>query len=188
MMRTARGFTLVELMIVLAVIAVILTLAAPSLYNYILMQRLKAVSAQLVSDIQFARSEAVARNEFIRLHFPTAGPTDDTCYTIFIGPDDFSCNCLTTPVCPTGSQEIRTVTVRRSSGVTVSSVSNPPWFKINPLTAVVVPPSGFLMWVQPKFEADVAIDNERRLRTEVKISGRPGVCTPTGSTMPGPAC
>jgi len=188
MMPRQQGFTLVELMIVVAVVAILLTLAAPSLYNFILMQRLKAISAQLVSDMQFARSESVARNQFVRLHFPNGSPTADTCYTIFIGNDDFSCNCLSTPVCPPGAQEIRTVTVPRSSGVTVRSVSNPPWFKINPLTAVVVPPSGFLAWPQPKFEADVAIDNERRLRTEMKISGRPGICIPSGSTMPGTAC
>ncbi|HRC39206.1 MAG TPA: prepilin-type N-terminal cleavage/methylation domain-containing protein, partial [Rubrivivax sp.] len=55
-MRRARwpqaAFTLVELMIAIAVVAVVLVLAAPSFRELIEMQRLRSVNAQLVTDLQ----------------------------------------------------------------------------------------------------------------------------------------
>ena len=57
MMRFQRAFTLVELMIAIAVVGVLLMLAAPGFRDFILMQRLKSVSAQLATDLQYARSQ-----------------------------------------------------------------------------------------------------------------------------------
>ncbi|MBL0296209.1 MAG: hypothetical protein IPQ21_03190 [Betaproteobacteria bacterium] len=65
----ARPLTLVELMVVVAVVAIVLTLAAPSFRDFILLQRLKGINAQLVTDLQFARSEAVARGTLMRVQF-----------------------------------------------------------------------------------------------------------------------
>ena len=62
-----RGFTLVELLIVVAVVAIILVVAAPSFRDMILMQRLRSITAQLVTDLQFARNEAVSRGTLLRL-------------------------------------------------------------------------------------------------------------------------
>lgn len=58
-MRRVLGLTLIELMITIAVVGVLLALAAPSFYEFMLVQRLKGVNAELVTDLQLARSEAV---------------------------------------------------------------------------------------------------------------------------------
>lgn len=56
------GFTLVELMVTLAVMAVLVTLAAPSYNSFIRNQRVKTAAFDLMSSINFARSEAIKRN------------------------------------------------------------------------------------------------------------------------------
>lgn len=71
-----RGFTLLELMVVLAVLAVLGTLAAPSLRNFIDNQRLRSASFDLVSDLMLARSEALKRQQII-VFLPTGTAGDD---------------------------------------------------------------------------------------------------------------
>lgn len=60
--RRAQGFTLVELLTVIAVMAVVTTLAAPGMRSFGLSQKAKTVSHDLVSDLLVARSEALKRN------------------------------------------------------------------------------------------------------------------------------
>jgi type II secretory pathway pseudopilin PulG len=83
-------------MVVVVVASVVLMLAAPSFRNMIEMQRLRAAKSQLVTDMQFARSEATARNQFLRVAFRhTDGVM--TCYSLYTAPSNAevaSCNCL----------------------------------------------------------------------------------------------
>ncbi|MBV8806755.1 MAG: GspH/FimT family pseudopilin [Sinobacteraceae bacterium] len=58
-MKVSAGFTLVELMVVLTIIAVLLSLGVPS-YRYVTnSNRISAEVNALLGDLQFARSEAV---------------------------------------------------------------------------------------------------------------------------------
>lgn len=56
------GFTIVELVIALAILAIILGLAVPSMQTYILNQRVRNASFDLTSDLLLARAEATKRN------------------------------------------------------------------------------------------------------------------------------
>jgi len=56
-----RGFTLVELLVVLAVGAILLAIAIPGYANFMNYNRLVAVTNGLVSSLQLARSEAIKR-------------------------------------------------------------------------------------------------------------------------------
>ena len=60
--RRGRGLSLIELMVGLAIVAVLVLVAAPSLSRFIDLQRLRSISAALVTDIQFVRAEAASRN------------------------------------------------------------------------------------------------------------------------------
>lgn len=57
-MRT-RGFTLIDLMITLAVAAILLTAGVPALSGFIAAQRITVTSNLLVTDLNFARTRAI---------------------------------------------------------------------------------------------------------------------------------
>ena len=57
----ARGFTLVELVVALAVAAVLVGLAVPSFRDLVAAQRRDAALGALAGDLRFARSEAIKR-------------------------------------------------------------------------------------------------------------------------------
>ena len=63
------GFSLIEALVAVAVLGILLALVGPSFKDYLLVQRLKSINAQLVTDLNFARSEAVTRNNFARVVF-----------------------------------------------------------------------------------------------------------------------
>jgi type IV fimbrial biogenesis protein FimT len=56
------GFTTVELLVTIAVAAVLLTLAVPSMRTLIQNMRMTSQANDLISDINFARSEAIKRS------------------------------------------------------------------------------------------------------------------------------
>jgi type IV fimbrial biogenesis protein FimT len=62
-----RGFTLTEMLIVMAVLAVVVSMALPSMNEMIREQRIRAASFDLVSDLMLARSEAVKRSGVVSL-------------------------------------------------------------------------------------------------------------------------
>jgi type IV fimbrial biogenesis protein FimT len=62
-MKKHSGFTILELMITLAIVAIVTSLAIPSLSQFIKNDRLVTQINTLVSHLAYARSEAVTRNQ-----------------------------------------------------------------------------------------------------------------------------
>ena len=193
-MKQHRGLTLIELMLVIVIAGVLLALAAPSFRDFILLQRLKGVSSQIVTDMQFARSEAAARNTFVRVRF--SNDSGKTCYAIFTGTTG-ACNCRNSPICTAGGggEEIRTVSVNRDDLVLITPQVAPAELAYDPTTGAIVTPaldtSGDPV---SQFMVDTCIDRSnctdkpQRIRLEIKLSGRPGLCSPADTTVGLTAC
>ena len=62
-----RGFSLVELLVVLAVAAVLLAVAGPDLRNLVRAQQLKAATGDLFGAIQLVRTQALVRGVQVKL-------------------------------------------------------------------------------------------------------------------------
>lgn len=62
-MQINRGFTLIELMVTIAVLAIVIVIAAPSFTSVIQSNRTTALHHEILGAIQLARSEAVKRRK-----------------------------------------------------------------------------------------------------------------------------
>jgi len=191
MMRTspssgARGFTLLELLVTVAVAAVLMSLAVPSMRELIALQRLKSINAELVTDLQYARSEAVSRNStLLWVKFMTSANPPMSCYVVYSATAFGNCDCTLAPgsVCTGGREEIRTTRIPASTDVQVLPVSSPPPAEVR------FGNDGMRLG-----SADFAISTTRisgspgKLKVTVSATGRPTVCSPDQSIsgVPGP--
>jgi type IV fimbrial biogenesis protein FimT len=69
----ARGFTIVELMITLAVAAILLMIAVPSFKHIIASTNLSNINNDLAGDLQYARTEAASRQVDIAVSASAGG-------------------------------------------------------------------------------------------------------------------
>lgn len=109
--RQQRGVTLVESLTVLTVIAVALGAAAPSFEQARQRRHLEGAAAQLETDIQHARSAAVASDRSVRLTVTSSSAAGGTCYVVHTGTGS-DCPCVGNAgpaVCRAGEQSLRTV-------------------------------------------------------------------------------
>ncbi|MDO9074150.1 MAG: GspH/FimT family pseudopilin [Rubrivivax sp.] len=197
----ARGLTLVELMIVVAVVAVLVVLAAPSFRDLILVQRLKSIHAQLVTDLQYARSEAVSSGAVVNVRVqPQLFGVPHTCYIIFHHFSRDYLNSGASSACdcrePAGSRctladtrELRTVQVPLDGGVTLAPGQVTQAVAFDPKTGGMMLKANELgLGTGQPFMVTSAIDPARSLSAVVGLSGRPRICRLPGSTLPDPAC
>jgi type IV fimbrial biogenesis protein FimT len=81
----SSGFTLIEVMVSVAILAILAALAAPSFGDSIKKYRIKAIREDLMSSIQLARSEAIRRG------IPVILVRTTVCSNTLIDANDWSC-------------------------------------------------------------------------------------------------
>lgn len=94
--KSQRGFTLVELMVTVALVAIAMTLAVPSFRSLIANNRMAVQVNTLMADLNLARSAAVTRRQPVSLCPDDTGTTGLDCsggtdwhtgYLVFADPD-----------------------------------------------------------------------------------------------------
>lgn len=191
--RIVQGFTLVEALVTVAILAALMALVVPSAINWIVIQRVKGSASELVTDIRFAKGEAIKRNQPVTIRFTNlAGNL--SCYSVHTAYNDaLQCDCAKGVglACnqsrragrtsfDDGLVELKTVTVSASSNVVISANRQESFLAPNGF------PDPTLAGV---FTVDVDGSDHRILRVISNAAGRPMVCAPSGSKMVGyPAC
>lgn len=80
----SRGFTLIEALVVIAIAGILAALAAPSMQQLSASMRAKSAAFDLISDLAYARSEALKRNTVVTMQ-PSTGTDWATGWQILVG-------------------------------------------------------------------------------------------------------
>lgn len=72
-MERDKGFTLIELLVTVVVLGVLLAMAVPSMNGFFEKRRIIGATEAVFSQLQFARSEAIARSVDVYVSFSTDG-------------------------------------------------------------------------------------------------------------------
>jgi type IV fimbrial biogenesis protein FimT len=162
-----RGVSLIETLMALAVVVVSIGTALPSFKSALENRRLDGAAAQLETDIQHARSLAVANNHSVRLKF--IDDASGSCYAVFSGAAN-QCQCRADG----SSQCSSTQAVWRSVGFDASGTvrlrSNVGSIVFDPLQGTSTP-TGTLRLLGRSGQA---------VHLVVNIMGRVRTCSPTG--------
>jgi type IV fimbrial biogenesis protein FimT len=114
----AWGFTLIEVMVVVAIAAILLTLAVPAMSSLLGGNRLEARATELAASIHLARMEATKRGPGARVSVTPNSASDWSAgWTVFVD----TTNNANGGVSPTSGNTIVQVAEALPSSVTVSS-------------------------------------------------------------------
>ena len=168
-----RGITLVEAAVVVAVIAITTSAAAPSLQRLIERHRLEAAATQLAADLQLARNESLARNRIVRLSWHAGS----ACYLLHTGTAD-ACRCDAggAAQCTPGQTSIRSVPWEAGSRISLQSSTASIAF--DPLHGTVTPTATWRI---------TAADG-RAIHHVVNVMGRVRSCSPLAAVPGYRAC
>lgn len=104
-----RGFTLTELMVTVAVIAILSVVAIPSFIDMIQGRRVKGAAEGLAAALQNAKAEAIKTNSTVRIVFTPAGIGADHTTWCYGMTDQADCDCTAADSCAVGGVTTGTV-------------------------------------------------------------------------------
>jgi len=108
-MTSQQGISLLEVLIVIAILGILAAIAAPNYRDMIERQRLKQALESLKADMQFARTEALKRSQNIVVS-RRAGGNGTWCYGLAVNrPGKTSCDCTQTDEAAANFCEIKRV-------------------------------------------------------------------------------
>ena len=76
MRARAGGFSLIEMMVAIAIMGVLMAIAIPSFQEYLVNSRVRAAAENFVAAMSVAKAEAASKNANVELLLSTAAPAD----------------------------------------------------------------------------------------------------------------
>ena len=173
--RRQRGVSLIEACTVIAITSIVVGTSVPSLQGLIEARRLQGAATTLATDVQFIRTEAVARNEPLR--FSVHPSADGSCYVIHTG-SAAQCACTGSgpAVCNGGAEAIKTVHLRAVDKVALQA--NVGSLLFDPLHGTSTP-TGTLRLVGSAGQ---------EIRHMINVMGRVRSCSPLAAVAGYAAC
>ena len=68
-----RGFTLVEMMIIISIVGLIAAIAAPPMFRFVQSNTLQTTTDRMLADLQYARSLSISNGQVLRFTSTVAG-------------------------------------------------------------------------------------------------------------------
>jgi len=169
------GVTLVELMVTLAIMAVLVAVALPSMRDFVARKRLEGVAQELMTDLRLLKSQQ-QRNSQRPVAISFGSTTDQTCYVLYVtGINIQHCNCAAAAVCGSDElvgrpEQIKLVSVPRSTGVTITADRR------------ILMLSGFggLPLNGAALQTEVANSQVGSIRVSTNSVGLPSICSVSG--------
>ena len=116
--RLARGVTLIELMVALAVLAILLGLGVPYLREFFITNRLAAATNELITGLNLARSEAIRRGVQVTMRRKSSSARNwSEGWEIFVDANSNQLRDSAESVIHTGPASASRVTVNSSAGL-----------------------------------------------------------------------
>lgn len=178
------GVTLIEIMVALAIVAVLAAVAMPSMREFMMQQRLKSAAGEMLADMQLARSTSLSLasvGSFVNVNFRSNANL--TCYSIAVVTSALTnCDCTrTTNICQFAgvamTPPLRVVSIERQTGISVASPSQM-YFNSSGMTV-------------DRNERTLTVSSSTGLTLNVMIgqTGFPRLCAPSGTNISGvPSC
>ena len=173
--RTQSGLSLVESLMALAIAAAATGATLPGFQQALEHRRLEGAAAQFHTDLQLARSEAVARNRNLRISYGVSGSS--SCYVVHTGSAG-ACVCghSGVPICNAAAEPLRSAYFEAGGPMHVQS---------NVASMVLDATKGT---VSPAGTVRVVGAEGRAVHVVVNIMGRARKCSPGGGMAGYPAC
>lgn len=171
-----RGVSLIEVSAVLAVIAIVSAGAIPGLKDLQQRQQTRSVVTEIGTDLQWLRSEAVSRNQGIRISF-SSGANGQGCYVIHTGAASAcTCQAVGPAQCVGDAREIKTVS-QPTSGLTRVH-ANVSYMLYAPQHGTTTPGGSVF----------ITGADGRSVKHVVSLMGRVRTCSPEGAVTGYPRC
>jgi type IV fimbrial biogenesis protein FimT len=174
-----RGFTLIELMIVISVIAIIGSLALPSYRSIQEKRQVTSAAEQLAAFLSTAQMESVKRSENLTVSLSRTD-LDTWCLGAVLGTTP--CNCATgTPACTIDGQTRVFSDANLNYPAVMDAIDSDGDFVFDPARGLIYDDSGFSAFDEAELEL-VSDNNSWALNVQITQTGRVKICSDAGAS------
>ena len=166
-----RGFTLIEMVVTLAVLGILLAIAAPQYNTFFEKFRTKRAAETLAGSLYLAKSEAIKRNQVVSLVVTSSSGGATWCYGLTTAN---TCDCTTANACVLDTGVETAVSSAEYRGVSLTTPASGTAFSFQPLRGTVTGNT-----------VELHSTNDYEVHTVVSGFGRVKTCSPSTNHIGG---